>query len=302
MRRCAVSIDLDEVHHYLAIHGLEGGTASSLVYTVALPRIEAFARAHDIPLTLFIVGADVGRPGAAETLRAFADRGCELGNHTLDHPYRFAEMAPDQIREQVEGGCDAIALATGHRPTGFRAPGYTINEAVVAALLEAGVAYDSSVFPCPTYYGAKAAAMAFGRVAGRRSNAVLDRPRVLFAPRRPYRLGVPYWRSGHGMVELPIQTTPGARLPFIGTTLTLAGPTVAGWLASSVASERFVNLELHAMDFLETADGLQALAPYQPDVRIPVSRKLDALTAAVDRLRERGFGFVRLDEAAATVP
>ncbi len=299
MRRCAVSVDLDEVHHYLAIHGLANAAAPSLVYDVALPRIAAFAASEAIPLTLFVVGADLRRAASAKALRALADRGCELGNHTRDHDYRLVDLSPTAIREQVQGGRDDIAAATGHRPTGFRAPGYAINRAVIAALLEAGVAYDSSVFPCPAYYGAKASALARGLVAGRSSRAHLDRPSVLLAPRRPYRLGLPHWRSGHGLVELPIQTTPRLRLPFIGTTLTLAGPTGARWLAASVANERFVNLELHGMDFLDRHDGLEALVPHQVDLKVPLARKLDSLAAALARLRKSGFGFERLDEAAA---
>lgn len=301
MRRCAVSVDLDEVHHYFRIHGVLDSAAPSLIYDVALPRIAAFAAAQAIPMTLFVVGCDVRRVANAQALRALADAGCELGNHTRDHDYRLVGLSPTKIREQVQGGRDDIAAATGHRPTGFRAPGYSINRAVVDALLEAGVAYDSSVFPCPSYYGAKAAAMALGFIAGRSSQARLDHPSILLAPRRPYRLGLHHWRSGHGLVELPIQTTPGLRLPFIGTTLTLAGPLGARWLAASVATERFVNLELHGMDFLDRNDGLEALVPYQTDVKVPLARKLDALAAALDRLRESGFGFERLDEAAAAV-
>ena len=73
-------------------------------------------------------------------------------------------------------------------------------------------------------------------------------------------------------------------------------------LAASMASEHFVNLELHGMDFLDRGDGLEALVPYQADIKVPLARKLDALTAALDRLRKSGFGFIRLDEAAAAVP
>jgi len=60
-----------------------------------------------------------------------------------------------------------------------------------------------------------------------------------------------------------------------------------------------VNLELHGLDALDQEDGLAFLRPHQPDVRVPVARKLAALSAVVETLGEAGYAFLRLDEAAA---
>ena len=38
--------------------------------------------------------------------------------------------------------------------------------------------YDSSVFPCPAYYTAKAAAISLLRMRGRQSRSIIDDPRV----------------------------------------------------------------------------------------------------------------------------
>jgi hypothetical protein len=92
--------------------------------------------------------------------------------------------------------------------------------------------------------------------------------------------------------------TPGARLPYIGTTLVLAGPDGSRLLTRTLFFEPFVNLELHGIDFLGADDQLEGLFGHQPDARLPLSRKVAALGAAVELLREQGFGFVRLDEAA----
>jgi hypothetical protein len=127
---------------------------------------------------------------------------------------------------------------------------------------------------------------------------VLDTPSVLRAPSRPYRVGKPYWRAGDGMLELPIQVTPGARLPFIGTALVLAGADGARLLTRTVLGETFVNLELHGVDFLGVEDDLAVLAPHQPDARLPLARKLSALSATVELLREKGAAFATLAEAA----
>ena len=301
MLLCAVSVDLDEIPNYHALYGLPppNGPAARLVYDVALGRLERFARAHDLPLTLFAIGADLGRAENAERLGSLARAGHEVANHTQDHFYDLTRRSPDEIARQVELGARAIEEATGRRPVGFRAPGYTVTDQLFEVLAAAKVRYDSSVFPCPPYYAAKAAARLAVRVRGGRSRSILDSPRVLFAPSRPYRVGQPYWHRGNGVLELPIQVTRGLRLPFIGTTVTMAGPARARWLTRAVVGEPLVNLELHGLDVLDADDGFPELVGRQPDAAVPHIRKLEALSAAVSLLRDRGYAFVRLEEAAA---
>ncbi len=302
VKLASVNVDLDEIPNYFGIHGLSAeGAVKSAVYDVAVPRLVDFARAHGVPLTFFAVGADLDRPESAEALRQAARGGVEIGNHTLAHDYRLTTRPRDEILAQIRGGADAIERATGRRPRGFRAPGYTITDTVFDVLDELEVAYDSSVFPCPLYWLAKASALGLIRVRGRESRSIVDHPQVLRAPTRPYRVGRPYSTQGRGIVELPIQVTPGLRLPVIGTSLTLAGPTGARLLAAQCAGEPLVNLELHGIDVLDRHDGLEALVPYQVDVRVPLARKLDALGAAVALLRARGYTFVTLEEAASAV-
>jgi len=60
-----------------------------------------------------------------------------------------------------------------------------------------------------------------------------------------------------------------------------------------------VNLELHAIDALDERDGLQELAKHQRDLRIPWNKKLQAIDAAIEVLRARGYATVRMDELAA---
>jgi peptidoglycan/xylan/chitin deacetylase (PgdA/CDA1 family) len=309
-RLCAVSVDLDEIPNYFAIHGLPepSGPERSLVYDVAVDRLCDLAQSLRIPLTLFAIGSDLARPEAAAKLRAARAAGFEIANHTLDHRYDLVKLGRDRIREQVDEGARAIERATGERPVGFRAPGYTITDEVFGVLAELGVEYDSSVFPCPAYWALKTTKIGLIRAAGRASRSIVDTPAVLTAPTRPYRVGTPYWRparggepgadTGTGLLEIPIQVTRGARLPFIGTSLTMWGPSFARSLARMVRGEPLVNLELHGIDVLGEEDGLDALRPHQPDVRVPHEKKIDALAAALGELRSAGYEFSTLRECA----
>jgi hypothetical protein len=297
-----VSVDLDEIPNYFAIHGLVAeGAAATAVYDVAVPRLTALSDGERVPLTLFAVGSDLERPHAAAALRAARRRGAEIANHTLDHRYDLTRLARAEIEAQIRGGVDAIAVATGEVPVGFRAPGYTITDEVYEILFELGVAYDSSVFPCPAYYAAKTAAIGLIGLRGRQSHSIVDTPHVLFAPSRPYRVGRPYWRTGSGMLEIPIQVTRGLRLPFIGTSITLAGPDRARTLAKMCVGEPLVNLELHGIDVLDATDGLEALRPHQPDVRVDKARKIDALQGVFEVFRSAGYAFVTMREAASAL-
>ncbi len=225
-----------------------------------------------------------------------------MENHSQHHRYDLTRLSPAEIAREIEDGAAAIALATGRRPTGFRTPGYTVSDPLFDALEDAGVAFDSSVFPCPPYYFAKAAAMAAMRLRGRTSQSILDTPRVLGAPRRPYRPGRRWYGRGHRrFVELPVQVTPWLGLPFFGTSIGLGGAAVARVLARSCAGEPIVNIELHPMDFLDASDGLTPLLGHQPELRVPVARRIDALAAALDVLARAGHAFVTLAEAAGAV-
>ncbi len=299
MRYCALSVDLDEIRHYYGIHGLGSPPRASehAVYDRALQRYWDFSSSERVPLTLFAVGADLERPENRARLRTSVERGHEIGNHTQDHLYDLSRRPSSEIREQIDRASALIAEATGEPVRGFRAPGYVMSQRVYEVLGERGL-YSSSVFPCPYYYAAKLAALTRVWLTGKRSASVLDAPFMLAAPTTPYRVGKPYWRPGNGVVELPIQVTPRARLPVFGTSLTLLGPKLGRRLVRQLLGVPFINLELHGVDLLDEHDDLQALGARQFDLRIAFERKRATLVAVVAELRAEGYEFVRLDTAA----
>jgi peptidoglycan/xylan/chitin deacetylase (PgdA/CDA1 family) len=298
VRLCSVSIDLDELTCYSAVHGLAPLVESHAVYDVALPRILDFATSLSAPLTLFVIARDLDRvPNQALLKRAVA-AGHEIGNHSLDHLYDLTRREPRVQLRQIAEANSRIRALLGVQPQGFRAPGYTMNDGLIAELHEAGLDYDSSVFPCPAYYAAKAATLLTKKLRRRRSASIVDVPQVLLAPTHPYRAGKRYWTRGNGMLELPIQVVGPLRLPFIGTSLTLLGPRGAHLLTRALTGVPFVNLELHGIDFLEAHEAPRALRAVQPDLRVPLVRKLQVFETVLNTLRAQRYSVVRLDEAA----
>ncbi len=295
---CSVSIDLDEIGCYSQIHGLRSDPQRHPVYDVALGRIRRFAADLALPLTLFVIARDLDRPDNARGLRELVSDGHEIGNHSLDHLYDLTRRSQVEQERQVSDANASVKAVLGVTPTGFRAPGYTVTDELLGIVRACGLSYDSSVFPCPPYFAAKAARLLRMKLVHQRSHAILDTPRVLRAPSVPYRIGAPYWVPGNGLLEMPIQVAGPLRAPFIGTALSLLGPSAARLLTRTLIGSTFVNLELHGIDFLEAKDVPLEVAAAQPDVRIPLARKLDAFGAVIDLLRKTGYSALRLDEAA----
>ncbi len=300
LRLASISIDLDEVPRYAAIHGLvtPQGPPAHAVYDRCVPRLAAWLDDESIRATFFAIGEDLEREENRGTIATLHQAGHEIGNHSYHHHYDLTRRAVENIREDVERGADVIGDVCGKRPIGFRAPGYTVNNPLFSALEASGVEYDSSVFPCLSYYAAKAVVLGAMKVRGRKSASVLDSPTVLRAPREPYRVGRPYWQRGDGVLELPIGVTP-LQLPYIGTSLVLGGERIAKQLSKQMLGRELINLELHGFDAADVVeDGLETLATHRADLKRTAADKLRSLRAAIRVIRGAGYEIVTLQEAA----
>lgn len=302
-RVAVVSVDLDEIPCYAAIHGIETApTSAHAVYERAVDRLADLFASERVPATFFVIGEDLAHAPSAAKARELAAAGHELASHTLSHYYDLTRRERATIEREIAGNEEAFARAGLVRPVGFRAPGYTITDTVFEILEQRGYAYDSSVFPSPVYYAGKAAFIGLTRLAGRRSRSILDDPRVLTAHVEPYRVGRPYWRDGDGIVELPVAVTRGVRAHYIGTSVAMAGEVGAALLTRALEGRRVVSLELHGIDASDRDDdGLSWLATHQRDVAVPARRKLASLRSALRTLRAMGYRFETAREAASRV-
>jgi peptidoglycan/xylan/chitin deacetylase (PgdA/CDA1 family) len=304
MALACISVDLDSIPHYCRIHGLREedlpAEALHVVYRTAVDRfLELFAKTS-VRATFFAVGADLDDPASSASLRTAAEAGHEIASHSHAHDYGLALRPAQEIAEDLARAEKAISAAVGTAPRGFRAPGYTLTAELYTSLCERGYLYDSSVFPSAPYYLAKAAVMGLLSLRRRPSQAILDRARVVSAPRLPYRPDAkePY-RKGRGeTLELPITVSPLGGVPFIGFAV-LAPPRAAvAALYRTLRKERFLNLELHGIDILDDDDvGLPSLSRAQRDLRIPRSLKRERLLQVL-RWVGTDFEVVTLAEAA----
>jgi hypothetical protein len=313
-RCCAISIDLDGIPCYYRIHGLgeAPGELEHVIFERALPRAAALFAQHHLHVTWFVIGRDADRDAAladrairaanAQRLAELARAGDELGNHSYSHPYELAKLAPREVDAEI-AGCDRVLRAVlGAPPRGFRAPGYDLSPAMMDVLARLGYRYDSSIFPAPGYYVAKAAVMTALQLQGRPSGAVMTNPRALVAPASPYRPAMTApWRRGQApMIELPVAVTPWARVPAIGTSLLVAPAWARRRLLAAMRRRQFFNFELHGIDFADAEqDGIPGeLVERQPDLRLSIGEKLERLHAIIDELKA-SWEMVTLAEVAS---
>jgi hypothetical protein len=302
----SVSVDLDALDCYWRIHALPGEVPEASRFTVlrrCLPRFSALFARFDIKATFFVVGQDLERDGEGRArLAELCRAGHELGSHSHAHPYDLVRLSPARIAEEIDRAHDAIASACGVTPVGFRAPGYEVSAHVLDVLCARGYRYDSSVFPSVPYYLAKAAVMTAMRAAGRRSNSILGSPWALTAPRLPYRphASSPHARGNLPLLELPVTVTRHLRLPVIGTALITAPAVLRRHLVASALGSPFFNFELHGIDLAGASEDAlpPALVARQPDLRVPLAKKLAALEETLATAKAVASRVVPLRDAA----
>ena len=280
MKTAAITIDVDSLRHYRAIHGLpERPDEEDPIYTIALPRFWSLLEELNLPATLFLIGADAPRYASAFT--PVGSTGSEIASHSFSHDYRISTRPRAEILEDLKQADTVLKeLNQGQPIQGFRAPGYNINPKLLNCVEELGYLYDSSVLPSPMYFGARWSIIQLYSLFGRTSQSLPGDWRQFTQGLSPYRFfpEQPYRKAPHGsLTQLPISCLPGLRIPLIGTSLALL-PGLTRTMAIRWCVERldFFNYEMHAIDLLDRTDhpSLAELAPHQKDLNIPSKQKM----------------------------
>jgi len=109
---------------------------------VGAPRILALLGEHRIPATWFVPGHTLETFPAS--IDAIVEAGHELACHGWYHE-DFATVSADEERTIVERCAAAVERVVGSRPSGWRAPYWSLGAASLRAIVDAGFRYDSSL-------------------------------------------------------------------------------------------------------------------------------------------------------------
>ncbi len=307
----AISSDIDTLQSLYKGHGLRRPAYTYAEMEIGLANFSRFLERYDAKATLFMVGNDFLQSQNAAPIRAAADCGHEIANHSMTHAQGFRLLPPDQMEAEVAGMEDACQALLGRRPVGFRSPGWNLGDSAMTILKRRGYLYDSSVHPTSLmpvfkflhWWNTK------NRTGGDRTTmGQLD---YMLSPLRPFMSSSDgFARHGSGgIVELPVTVVPVVRLPFWATFLLATGMGVfKASLQALVAMKMPVQFQFHLSDFVdfnhaEFADQVPRAGDgvYVPQALwTPLETKRELFTRAIDLIAEH-YQFITLEQWAKQV-
>jgi hypothetical protein len=300
----SISLDLDNLWSYQKTHGDAGWDAFPSYLDTLSDIVLERLRKHDLTITFFVVGQDAALEKNHRALRALADAGHEIGNHSFLHEPWLHRYSPAEIDAEIGNAETHIEKATGKRPRGFRGPGFSMSAETLRVLARRGYTYDCSTFP--TFIGALARAYYFWN-SRNLSPEERKKREYLFGkftdglrPLKPYA-----WEIEPRLIEIPVTTMPVFRVPMhLSYLIYLARfSKVLCWtyLKMAVALCRLTgtspSLLLHPLDFLG-GDKVKELG-FFPGMNMDTRTKLDLFDGIIAYLK-RHFTLVTMERHAAT--
>jgi peptidoglycan-N-acetylglucosamine deacetylase len=142
--RIALTFDFDAYSTWICTFG---ATSPSMLSRgefgpIGVRRLLALLKQHDAKATFFTPGHTA--LAFPSILCAIRDAGHEIGHHGWVHE-NPCTLSPNQEREVIDRGLEALAKVAGVRPTGFRSPAWDNSPSTVPLLLEHGFRYESSM-------------------------------------------------------------------------------------------------------------------------------------------------------------
>ena len=287
----SLSCDLDDRWAYMKTHGNPMWETLPSYLDTVVPRILSCLDRHRIQATVFVVGQDAALEKNHAVLKAIAEAGHEIGNHSFHHDPWLNTYSQREMASELAMAEEHIEWATGRRPVGFRGPGYSLSEATVRELVRRGYLYDASTLP--SFIGPLARAYFF--MSSRLSPKELERRKTIFGGLRDgFRRIRPYkWNvDGKSLVEIPVTTMPLFRVPIhISYVLYLSLYSQAlaeGYFRASLSLCRAAGVEpsilLHPLDFLgrDEAEGVE----FFPGMRLPLKGKVALVDLFLEKLTQ----------------
>ena len=142
----SVSLDLDNKWAYLKGAGNPDWESYPSYFNTVVPRMLDFLEQRNLKITFFVVGRDAELRENSDTLWSIGDAGHEIANHTQTHVQGFRLLSVAEKEAELAAMEEACEQVVGHRPVGFRSPGWNVGDDALPILKRRGYIYDSSVF------------------------------------------------------------------------------------------------------------------------------------------------------------
>jgi len=297
----SLSLDLDNQWSYMKIHGEEGWEEYPSYLDIFVPHILKVLDELDLKITFFIVGQDATFEHNHKYLRALADAGHEIANHSFKHETWLHLYSKEEMSHEINTAHDIIKEVTGKKPIGFRGPGFSWSTTLLEVLSEKGYSYDCSTLP--TVIGPLARLYYFS-TSNLSKEEKEDRKEIFgkfsdgFRKLKPY-----YWkfRKEKKLLELPVTTMPVFRIPFhlsyllyisnISIHLMMLYLNIAIFLCKLTRTEP--SFLLHPLDLIG-GDQIKSLA-FFPGMNISSSRKIFIFKKVMKKLAKH-YELITMEE------
>lgn len=301
----SLSLDLDNKWAYLRAAGRKDWAERPGYLPMAVDRIVDLLNDLELPLTVFVVGRDLAEPVDRDAIRSFDRLPCwEPANHSLNHLPWMHTMDGEEIAGEIDVTTRRIVETLGRRPVGFRGPGFSCPESVLAVLADRGFLYDASIFPTSIAPIARVAFMLRTGLRGEqkeKAKKLYGGFNSLRQPNRPFRREI----DGSSLWELPVSVMPWTRTPihfsyltFLASFSTLAAKSYFRTALSLCrATGTSPSLLLHPPDFLGREDDDDMA--YFPGMKMGRDDKLSIVRWALSLLKEKFDVHRMIDQVAA---
>jgi polysaccharide deacetylase family protein (PEP-CTERM system associated) len=145
----AMSVDVEDWFHPEAVRGYvpEDGAGLELRAGAIVDRLLRMLDAARTRATFFVLGSVAERePGLVPCIAA---RGHEIASHGYGHRM-ITQQSRSEFTADLRRSLEILRAQSGQPVTGYRAPSFSVVETTrwaLDVLLEAGIEYDSSIFP-----------------------------------------------------------------------------------------------------------------------------------------------------------
>jgi hypothetical protein len=292
----AITSDIDSLE---AIYKGQGcrrqGGYTRVEMRMGLENFHKFLEPYRVRATLFMVGKDMTYPENQPSIKAMADAGYEIANHSMTHAQGFRLLSAEEKEVELAGMEEICLKVTGVRPVGFRSPGWNVGDDALKILKRRGYLYDSSVHPTSLMPLLKFTHWYTMRRRVKADRTTMGHLFYMFAPVTPYRTSMKSLaqKGCDGLVEFPVTVTPVLRLPFFATFLVSTGMDL--FRASLRSLKVFgypLQFQFHLSDFVDYShpdltdqvpqDGQGQYVPHA--LRMSLESKIALFTQVMDAL------------------
>jgi peptidoglycan-N-acetylglucosamine deacetylase len=151
-----LTFDIEDWFHFLE----HRSTRSEMQWKDFEPRVQQntmnileFLERHNQKATFFIIGWIAKKN--PELIKEIANAGHEIGLHSYGHELIW-QQTPEEFRNDVLRNIGILEDQLGYKVDRYRAPGFSIKRSNLWAfdvLAEAGIKFDSSIFPAARAHG-----------------------------------------------------------------------------------------------------------------------------------------------------